>query len=281
VSKVVHICSKHGKFVGFAWCGHRRLCKAKEIINTGKGGTLMERTLKTLQRANNRNAVAVRVEENNAVPMAESVTLRKHSFTTSPAYITAELTKALLEIGIKKVGFSKFETTQYLKAHVVETIKDHPTLLPYIPGDMLTGVCDEPFKSEEQFASLINNSVERKDASMWVTIKRGEAAAIRRTVTFRSTTPAEELATPRVVKKDDTIFVPTENIIMKVEQRLSAIDAQIANAEAEAKMFDQEAREHYKKRLEAMDNSRQRDKLVGELQGQRNEFLKKLADIAK
>ncbi len=31
-SNVVHYCSKHGRYEGFAWNGHRRLCKAKEGV---------------------------------------------------------------------------------------------------------------------------------------------------------------------------------------------------------------------------------------------------------
>lgn len=34
VSHIVRFCSLHGKFIGFQWGGHRRVCKAKEAIAT-------------------------------------------------------------------------------------------------------------------------------------------------------------------------------------------------------------------------------------------------------
>lgn len=38
VSHIVKFCSLHGKFVGFQWGGHRRVCQAKETTATAEKG---------------------------------------------------------------------------------------------------------------------------------------------------------------------------------------------------------------------------------------------------
>lgn len=39
-SSILKFCSKHGKFVGFQWGGHRRVCQAKEVDEAGYLATM-------------------------------------------------------------------------------------------------------------------------------------------------------------------------------------------------------------------------------------------------
>jgi hypothetical protein len=215
VSRTVHIC-KHGTFKGCQWSGHRRTCKAKEIITKGKSGTLMGRTIKTLQRAHAAKfpvrADAVRVEENTEIPMADSVTLRKDT--------GSETEKLLLEIGIKQIKFWRVVKTDYLAAKIVETIKDHPSLLPYVAGDEIRAMNDMPFTTEHHFFSLLKGGIEENAPSIWITLQRGDSAPIRRTVTLRSAltypmtrpTPEEEEKRFReacdILGFEDALFLP-------------------------------------------------------------------------
>jgi hypothetical protein len=91
--------------------------------------------------------------------------------------------------------------------------------------------------------------------------------------------PANVEPAPQVEKK--TIFVPSSDIIMKVEARLKSLDAKIANTKAEAKMHTEASLRLAKELREARDFALASDKQVGELEGQRKEFLKKLAAFAK
>jgi hypothetical protein len=355
----------------------------------------MSRTIKTLQRS--KPVVAVRVaEENIEVPMAESVTLRKHQVEHRIGAPTSDaLSKALFEIGIKQVEFSQFKTTGYLQAKVIETIEDHPALLPYAAGDVITAVGDMPFTTEGHFVSLINEGIEQKSGSIWVVIQRGDAAPIRRTVTLCSSYEASKIderfsracmllgfegatfserfmectrpsiCIPRVAKTspffepirsmialmsdlpvyitevnsvpvrketladqietsrgrigrmmsitvmtrasekrvmegclndvpanvepgnlqpeaaEKTIFVPSSDIIMKVEQRLKDLDTKIAFAKTDLSEHTEASLRLVKELREARDMALSCDKQVGELEGQRKEFLKKLAAFAK
>jgi len=266
-SKVVKYCSKHGKFVGFAWCGHRRLCKAKEVIKGGKEETAMSKTIKTMQRAH------ARLSPGKEVLMAESMPIRK------PLHFSS----ICLEMGIRHVSFvpQTIKDSQWIRAMVTETFPDHPSLLPFVAGDYISKVNDTPFRSSEEFIKLIGEVVQRKEATLWVTVQHGEAAPIRRTVTFRSSTHGPYAPGVKAPDGKENIFVPTSDIVVKVEQKIKTLDEMIADAKNTEKLFNAQCVDLNKRLRDARDNASLSAKKVGDLEGERKEFLNKIGRVLR
>jgi hypothetical protein len=276
VSKVVHVCSKHGKFVGYKWSGHRRHCQAKEVLPKG------QKPAKAAKRParKSRPVKAVRVRD-NAIPMADSVTLLPRNKAKTrlesviPSNVGPHLGQTLLEIGVSGAEFFKYFRSEKaavpsIHVEIRSLAKGHRTPLPFAVGDFITEVNDTAFTTTEYFLTLIDNAVKRKQGSVWITFRRNGNLSMRRAVTLRSWSTAQ-----------NSTFIPSKDIVVRIENRLVSLDKAISDARQYAEGVASQASDLAKKLDAVRDDVKRGDLKVTELEEARKDFLKRLETISK